>query len=190
MDSVGPTAWSARARGARSQRRTTTGSSSSVRIDRSRFGRRCRWRTTDEIRPPVDRRRRHVYVRVDRADRRGISRLRDRGALVSDRDTQRIAANRRRGRELATVSDRLQPGSAYRTRRRLRRRERGLRDGARRYTANDGRRRALDHDQDAGDRVAARSGRALPRPCRPGGPSSRARRSPSRRTGRCSTRGG
>src|SRR5437868_11320796 len=77
--------------------------------------------------------------------------------MARDRPSGWLEANGRRRRELATLPGGLFASRADRAGCHLRRCERRLRDGARRHSANDGWRRALDHDQDSGD-LATRSG--------------------------------
>src|SRR6266480_891829 len=159
MESLETAAGSARIYYAERRSRPQAGPAASLRIDRPR--RRCRAgpgeRTVDAIRLPVNRQRRDVYVRVNCADRRRIYRLCHGGPLAGDRASGRLEANGRRRRELATLSDGLFTSRADRAGCHLRRCTGWVRDGARRYSENDGWRRALDHDQDAGD-LATRSG--------------------------------
>src|SRR5207237_9071445 len=121
------------------------------------FGRAPRrdGRTAVEGCVPLERRRRDVRVRIESPDIRRDRRVRHRHALAADRATELIDGDHRRRRQLARLYDRLHPSRTSRAGRRLRRRERRLRDGAWKHSANDGWRRALERDQDAGNRVAS-----------------------------------
>src|SRR5438445_496098 len=114
-------------------------------------GDRAGHRPRANVRIPLGRRRRDVAVRRGRANHGERCRARHRDPLAPDRSRRLVAGNDRRWRDLARVHERLHPGRADRARDRVRRRECWLRHGQRCGAAHDRRRRALGHDQNAGD---------------------------------------